>query len=99
MNLNDYIIDHSDFDWPKLLASWGWLVPKEFTVWMMNRIGDLFIITNDGTVHMLDVGVGSFKQIAPNKDEFCNMMDNPQFAGDKLMIPLVNSLVATGLIL
>jgi len=99
MNLNDYIIDHSDFDWPQLLEFWGWLLPDKFTVWTMNRIGDLFIITNDGAVHMLDVGAGSLKEIAQNKDELCNKMNEPQFAADKLMMPLVNSLVASGLVL
>jgi len=48
---------------------------------------------------MLDVGVGSLKEIAHSKDEFCNMMDDPQFAANKLMIPLVNSLVTSGLVL
>jgi hypothetical protein len=99
MNIEDYIIDHSDFDWPQLLASWSWLLPEEFTVWVMNRLGDLFIVTNDGAVHMLDVGAGSFKQIATNKDDFCNMMNDPSFASDKLMIPVVDSLVQAGLVL
>ncbi len=99
MNIEDYTIDHSDFDWPQLLASWNWLLPEEFTVWVMNRLGDLFIITNDGVVHMLDVGAGSFKQIAANKDEFCNMMNDPAFAANKLMIPVVDSLVQSELAL
>jgi hypothetical protein len=99
MNLNDYIIDHSDFDWVNLLASWGWLLPEEFTVWIMNRFGDLFIITSNGAVHMLDVGAGTFTQIAENKDKFYELMNDPQYAANKLLIPVVDSLVRAGFIL
>ena len=48
MNVHDYIIDHSGLDWAYLLSGWEWLLPAEFSVWLMNRYGDLFLILPDG---------------------------------------------------
>jgi hypothetical protein len=62
LKLSDYTIDHAGIDWPDLLASWAWLLPRELTVWLMNRFGDLFLVFNDGSVQMLDVGRGSWSE-------------------------------------
>ncbi len=50
MSIHDYLIDHRGQDWPSLFAEWTWLVPKQFTVWLMNRFGDLFLVFDDGSV-------------------------------------------------
>ena len=71
MNVHDYLIDHSGLDWAELLSGWEWLLPPEFTVWLMNRYGDLFLILPDGSIHMLDVGGGSLTKLAESRDEFC----------------------------
>ncbi len=97
MSIHDYIIDHQGFDWPHLLTSWAWLLPRQFTVWIMNRFGDLFIILDDGTVHMLDVGAGSLNKLAENRDNFRSRVDEDDNANDWLMIPLVDRLTATGI--
>ena len=41
MNVYDYLIDHVSNDWARLLSGWESLLPPEFTVWLMNRYGDL----------------------------------------------------------
>jgi hypothetical protein len=56
ISIADYLIDQSGIDWPKALCSWSWLLPPEFTLWLVNRFGDLFLVLPDDTVHMLDVG-------------------------------------------
>jgi hypothetical protein len=98
MSLQDYIIDHRDFHWPELLKSWTWLLPAKFTVWIMNRFGDLFIVLDDGTVRMLDVGVGELKKLAESRDDFTAKIDEGDNANDWLMIPLVDRLVASGIV-
>lgn len=45
MKLNDYILDHSETDWPTVLRDWLWLIPDQLAVWIMNRFGDLFTPT------------------------------------------------------
>src|ERR671914_503127 len=99
MFLHDYIIDHRNLDWPFLLREWTWLVPSTFTVWIMNRFGDLFMVLDDGTVQMLDVGGGTLEKVARSRDDFADKLDEGDNANQWLMIPLIDRLVARGLML
>jgi hypothetical protein len=81
------------------LASWSWLVPSEFTLWLVNRFADLFLVLPDGTVHMLDVGAGTLSKIAESRDDFCTKIDEDDNANQWLMIPLVDRMVAAGVVL
>ncbi len=93
-DLHDYLLDHATWDWPVLLRKWTWLVPPSFTPWIVNRFGDLFIILGDASIHHLDIGVGTLYQVAPNRDEFCKLIDDSENSNNWLMIPLVDQLVA-----
>jgi hypothetical protein len=96
MTVQDYLIDHTDFDWPNLLVGWNWLLPPKFTVWLVNRFGDLFLVLPDDSVHLLDVGAGTLTRLADNQDEFCRKIDEGENASKWLMIPLIDKLVAAG---
>lgn len=97
--LRSYIIDHRGFDWPDLLSSWAWLLPREFTVWIMNRFGDLVLVFEDDSVHLLDVGRGALERLAGDRDEFAKRVDEDDNGSDWFMIPLVDELVASGQLL
>lgn len=99
MTLHDYIIDHRGIDWASVLRAWSWLLPTTLTVWIMNRFGDLFLVLDDGTVHMLDVGVGTLTKVAESRDDFANRLDDGDNANQWLMIPLIDRLVTSGLTL
>jgi hypothetical protein len=99
MNIHDYLIDQTGLDWQSLLVEWHWLLPPQFRVWLLTRTGDLFISVPDGSIHMLDVGAGTLKQVAKSRDEFCTKIDEPGVADDWLMIPIVDHLVASGVVL
>ena len=75
------------------------MLPPQFRVWLLTRTGDLFITVPDGSIHMLDVGAGTLKQVAKSRDECCIKMDEPGAADDLLMIPIVDKLVASGVVL
>src|SRR6516225_637888 len=96
MNVHDYLIDPSDLDWVQLLSGWGWLLPSEFSVWLMNRYGDLFLILPDATVHMLDTGDSSRTKLAESKGDFARIIDEEGNADDWLMIPLVDRMALFG---
>jgi hypothetical protein len=96
-NVHDYLIDHSGFDWPNLLKDWSWLLPRQVTVWLMNRFGDLFLVFDDGAVHMLEIGGGSLTKVAESRDDFCAKIDLDDNANNWLMIPLVDRLVDSGM--
>ena len=99
MNIHDYLIDQTGLDWQSLLEEWRWLLPPQFRVCLLTRAGDLFITVPDASIHMLDVGAGTLKEVARSREEFGARMDEPGVADDLLMIPIVDQLVASGIVL
>jgi hypothetical protein len=99
MALNDYLISHAGIDWSIALKSWHWLLPEEFTLWLVTRFADLFIVNGDGSVHMLDVGAGTLTRVAESRDDFGIKLDEGENANNWLMTSFVDELVATGLTL
>lgn len=96
---DDYIIDHSNVDWPGMLSPWHRLLPQDFTVWLMNRYGDLFVVMDDSSVWMFDVGCGTFERLAISRDDFCNQLEIDENRNNWLMVPLIDRLVAAGMLL
>lgn len=99
ISIADYIIDQCGTNWQSALASWAWLVPSDFTLWLVNRFADLFLVLPDGTVHMLDVGCGTLTKVAESRDDFAIKIDEDDNANQWLMIPLVDRMVAAGIVL
>jgi hypothetical protein len=97
VDLSDYLIAPEGVDWSKTLMNWSWLVPAEFTLWLVNRLGDLFIVPDDGSVHLLDVGRGTLERLADHRDDFCRLIDESDRAKEWPAIPLVDQLVEAGL--
>jgi hypothetical protein len=94
MNINDYLIDQRNKNWPQLLSDWAGTIPESFTLWLVNRFGDAFLVVDDGSVHMLDAGVGQIARIADSRDHFAELLDRGDNANNWLMIPLVDKCVA-----
>ena len=98
MDIRDYLLDPTGQDWPALLSDWVGLLPKtEFTVWLANRFGDVVIVLNDQSVHMLDVGAGIIERLASRRDEFASRLDEDDNADLWLLISLTDACVAEGL--
>jgi len=91
MDINDYLIDQAGKDWPTLLKDWMPPLPPAFTLWLVNRFGDLFVVTDDDAVHMLDVSAAAFKRVADNRDHFATLLDIDANANNWLMIPFVDA--------
>ena len=99
MLLTDYLIDQQDNDWAELLSEWVPPLPQEFTVWMVSLFGDVFAVFQDGSVHMLDLSLGTLEHIADSRDHFCDLADRDGNANHWLMIPLVDACRRAGLTL
>lgn len=52
------------------LTPWADILPKEHRVLKANLFGDMFLAGAEGSVHMLDVGVGTVTKIATTEEEF-----------------------------
>lgn len=94
-SIQDYIIHHHELDWDALLESWRWLLPDSYTIWLMNRFGDLFLILENGVVLMLDSGMGKVEQVAKDQKDFCDLCEKPEELSDYFAIPLVDAMVAS----
>lgn len=99
MNVHDYLIDHNGFNWQELLGPWCRLIPQAVTPWLMNRFGDLFMVYEDGSVNMLDIGGGTVERLADTRDDFQDKIDQGNNANEWLMIPLIDKLVESGMLL
>jgi hypothetical protein len=97
MLLSDYLIPQEGHDWSAIMSDWHWLVPANFTIWIVNRYGDVFLVPEDNSVYMLELGSGTLKRVASNREDFAKKMDEDNNANDWLLIPLVNKCVAAGL--
>jgi hypothetical protein len=98
MNIHDYLIDQAGKDWPALLEDWRLLLPRSFTLWLVNRFGDAFVVFDDESIHMLNVGIGQINRVADSRDQFADMLDIQANADDWLMIPLVDRCVASDMV-
>lgn len=99
MKFRDYLIDHTGFDWPSLLEEWHWLLPPEYSVWLLTCAGDLFIDLPDGSVHLLEVGSGELSRVADSREAAQARFGVSRVAYEWLMIPVVDQLVASGRLL
>jgi hypothetical protein len=97
MNINDYLIDQAGAEWAVLLRDWMPPLPATFALWLVNRFGDAFVVHEDGSVHMLDVGAGTYLRLADSRDHFAGLMDVNDNADSWLMIPLVDACRAQGM--
>ncbi len=98
-NINDYIIPQDGKDWPTWLKGWTPPLPETFTLWMVNRFGDLIIVADDGSVHMLDLGTGVLNRLADSREDFFAMIDQDNNADNWLLITLTDACVAAGMTL
>jgi hypothetical protein len=91
MDINDYLIDQAGKDWSVFLRDWVPPLPSSFTLWLVNRFGDVFIVSDDdGSVQMLDVSIGKLDRVADNRSHFADLLDTDGNANHWLMIPLVD---------
>jgi hypothetical protein len=98
-DINDYLIDPTGHDWPALMVSWMKLLPPGFSLWMVNRIGDVIGGTADGAVYWLDVGTEQVARIAASRDDFMAKINEGSNARQWLATPLIDSCVAAGMTL
>jgi hypothetical protein len=97
MDVMDYLIDLEGKDWDVLLLDWRFLLPESFSVWLVNRFGDVFVVYEDESVHMLDVGRGTIERVGENCDDFVTRIDHDDHVNTWMRANLVNRCVRSGL--
>jgi hypothetical protein len=99
MSLADYLLPQDGHDWSSFLSGWGTVLPQDFTIWIVNRLGDLVIVLPDESVHLFNVGLGKLTRLADSRDHFVSLIDEADNANQWLAVPLVDACVASGMTL
>jgi hypothetical protein len=93
MNIHDYILAGEGIEWRSLLSLWIPPLPEKFSLWFVNRFGDAFVATPDGSILQLDVGAGTCMIAARSRDEFARLLDLPAYRERWLRASIVDSCV------
>lgn len=95
----DYLIDQGEIDWKEHLQPWQYLLPQSFTIWIVNRFGDLFMVFEDESLHHLDIQLGKLTKRGENKKDFLEQMLEADHANDWLYMNYVNQAQKAGMTL
>lgn len=98
MNITDYLLVQAGIEWGKLLGYWAPPLPPRFTLWLVNLLGDVFVITQDDAVLRLDVGNGGCAVVARNREHFAQLLDAGH-ANEWLRLQLVDECRRAGMTL
>jgi hypothetical protein len=86
MTLNDLTVNFTHLEREALLRDWQWLIGQQKQPILLAAIGDAYLQdTQDGTVHLLDVGAGELEQVAESVDEFRALLGDRQFVTDSFV--------------
>lgn len=91
MRVEDYLIDQHGKDWRALLSRWTPPLPSDFTLWLVNRLGELFIVSSDDSVHYLEFGNGTLHVLAKSREQFAQLLDSGNNAETWLRISLTDA--------
>lgn len=97
MDINDYLIPQPGKDWTRLLAEWTPPLPAAFSLWLVNRLGDVILFLKDGKVWLLEVGTGNFTEVASSRAHFAQLLDTGDNAERWLRIRLVDACRRAGI--
>mgnify|MGYP000745988269 CR=1 FL=1 len=97
MDIYDYLLDTDSCAWDKLLLPYAERLPQNHKVWLANQFGDLFLIAEDETIHLLNATTGAIGQIAENKESFFTAL--AENLDELLYVHLINQARERGLTL
>jgi hypothetical protein len=97
MNIHDFLIATADKEWAWLLNDWVPPLPASFHVWLVNRLGDAFVVVDDGTVFRLDVGMGVCHEAARSREDFAQRLATGDHAERWLRLGLVEGCRRAGM--
>jgi hypothetical protein len=97
MNVHDFLIDLAGKDRKILLDYWRSLLLPDTTLWLVNRLGEAFLVNGDETIAWLSVGTGTVTSVAPTRKAFAAMLDQRHNAEAWLRISLVDGCRKAGM--
>ncbi len=97
ITMNDLTVNFQHLDREALLTDWHWLIGSAKQPILLSALGDAYLQdTEDGTVHLLDVGGGALEKVADSVDEFRALLGDREFVMDSFVPSLILNLRASG---
>jgi len=97
MNINDFLIPQTGINWGLLLGDWIPPLPQQFRLWLVNRLGDVFVLTEGERVLRLELGSGACAEVARDRQHFAALLDTGINAEQWLRISLVSQCSRAGM--
>jgi hypothetical protein len=97
ITLNDLTVDFTHLKRDEILTEWKWLIGKTKLPILLAASGDAFVEdTDDGSVHVLDVGAGELTKVADSFDDFRSLLTDKQFVADNFALEMIVDLRKSG---
>ncbi|MFO1514066.1 MAG: DUF1851 domain-containing protein [Verrucomicrobiota bacterium] len=91
-----YVLPVSRTDWAELLVDWQPLLSPGYSLWLLTKFGEVFVIQPDGKVGMLQVSGFQYQVVAKDKTDFLEWLADPDKMAEWFLAPLVDRLEAAG---
>lgn len=79
-----------------IIEAWTWLIGNDKTPLMITSIGDMFVRDDGNKVYWLNVGEGTFEQVASDIEEFKTKLQDNDQVNEWFMINLVAEIKNSG---
>lgn len=72
MNIEDISIGQAGVDWQNCLQHWAWIliINPDFNILLVNKFGEIFVSSDDGSVWFLSTSNASYEKVADSIEEF-----------------------------
>ncbi|MEP7247591.1 MAG: T6SS immunity protein Tdi1 domain-containing protein [Gammaproteobacteria bacterium] len=89
LTLDDLTVSISHLDRASLLADWLWLTGATKQPVLVTALGNAFLLdSEDGSIHLLDVGPGTLQRVAASREEFRKLLRDKDFVVEHF-VPVV----------
>ena len=96
-NTDSYLLNLRGVDWSEALSGWAFLLPRRFSLLFVNRFGDVFIVQEDESVHMLNLANGVLERLADKIADFADLMEVDVLRESWLLTKVVDQCIEAGL--
>jgi len=97
ITLDDLTVGFDHLKREEILTDWKWLISETKLPILLAASGDAFVEdTNDGSVHVLDVGAGKLTKVADSYEEFQSLFTDKQFVADNFALEMIVDLRNSG---
>lgn len=97
ITMNDLTVNFHHLDRDMLLTDWHWLIGPTKLPILLSSLGNAFLEdTEDGTIHLLDAGMGEVYPIADTLDNFHAALSDREFVVNHFAVRLIAALRRVG---